>query len=105
MRIRLSSTLVDRYWGNAALIGLLTLLYAPILLHWIDGWLRKSISIEHEYFSHGVIGLPFAAYIVWVNRKRWQRLVEPSQPTIGLEKFIGALLLLGFFCGSKAYPV
>ena len=94
MRIRLSSTLVDRYWSNAALIGLLTLLYAPVLLHWVDGWLRKSISIEHEYFSHGVIGLPFAAYIAWVNRKRWQRLIETSQPTIGLEKFTGALLLL-----------
>ena len=94
MRIRLSSTLVDRYWSNAALIGLLTLLYAPVLLHWVDGWLRKSISIEHEYFSHGVIGLPFAAYIAWVNRKRWQRLIETSQPAIGLEKFTGALLLL-----------
>ena len=94
MRIRLSSTLVDRYWSNAALIGLLTLLYAPVLLHWVDGWLRKSISIEHEYFSHGVIGLPFAAHIAWVNRKRWQRLIETSQPAIGLEKFTGALLLL-----------
>ena len=94
MRIRLSSTLVDRDWSNAALIGLLTLLYAPVLLHWVDGWLRKSISIEHEYFSHGVIGLPFAAYIAWVNRKRWQRLIETSQPAIGLEKFTGALLLL-----------
>ena len=95
MRIRLSSTLVDRYWSDAALIGSLTLLYAPVLLHWVDGWLRKSISIEHEYFSHGLIGLPFAAYIAWVNRKQWQRLVvEPSQVTIGPEKFIGAFLLL-----------
>ena len=95
MRIRLfSAPIVERYGGNAALIGLLMLLYAPLLLHWVNGWLRKSISIEHEYFSHGVIGLPFAAYVVWVNRKRWQRLVEPSQPPIGAEKFVGALLLL-----------
>ena len=94
MRIRLSSKWVDRDWSNPALISLLTLLYAPVLLHWVDGWLRKSISIEHEYFSHGVIGLPFAAYIAWVNRKQWQRLVEPNQATIGPEKFIGALLLL-----------
>ncbi len=95
MRIRLfSSPLVDRYGSSVALMGLLTLLYAPLLLHWLDGWLRKSISIEHEYFSHGVIGLPFAAYVAWVNRKRWQRLEEPSQPPIGLEKFGGALLLL-----------
>ncbi|MCY7278239.1 MAG: cyanoexosortase B, partial [Phormidesmis sp. CAN_BIN44] len=56
MRIRLSSTIVERYWSNAALMGLLTLLYAPLLLHWVDGWLRKNISIEHEYFSHGIIG-------------------------------------------------
>lgn len=93
MRIRLSSTLVERYWSNVALTGLLTLLYAPLLLHWVDGWVRKSISIEHEYFSHGVIGLPFAVYVVWMNRKKWQRIAE-KEPSIGLEKFIGALLLL-----------
>ena len=93
MRIRLSSTIVERYWSNAALIGLLTLLYAPLLLHWVDGWLRKNISIEHEYFSHGIIGLPFAAYVVWMNRKQWQRIAENDR-AIGLEKFIGALFLL-----------
>jgi cyanoexosortase B len=92
MRVRLSSTIVERYWSNAALIGLLTLLYAPLILYWYDGWLRKSISIEHEYFSHGMIGLPFAAYIAWTNRKRWQRL--DNEPIKGLEKLIGAVLLL-----------
>lgn len=57
-----------------AIGGLLLLLYAPLLLHWIDGWIHKSISIEHEYFSHGLIGLPFAAYLVWSKRHRWQKL-------------------------------
>jgi cyanoexosortase B len=89
---RLSPTLIERYWSDIALWGLLTLLYAPLLLHWCDGWLRKSISIEHEYFSHGLIGLPFAGYIAWVNRKRWQRISDGEQP--GLWKFVGATLLL-----------
>ncbi|MCY7273227.1 MAG: archaeosortase/exosortase family protein, partial [Phormidesmis sp. CAN_BIN44] len=93
MRIRLSPTVVERYMSNPARMGLLTLLYAPLLLHWVDGWLRKSISIEHEYFSHGIIGLPFAAYVVWMNRKQWQRIAENDR-AIGLEKFIGTLLLL-----------
>ncbi|NDJ16194.1 cyanoexosortase B [Myxacorys almedinensis] len=72
-------SLLERYWSDAALLGLLTLMYAPLLLHWGDGWLRKSISIEHEYFSHGLIGLPFAAYIAWMHRKRWQRLTPSAQ--------------------------
>ncbi|MTJ55747.1 cyanoexosortase B [Anabaena sp. UHCC 0253] len=62
------------------IIGILILLYAPILLHWVDGWLHKSISIEHEYFSHGIIGLPFAFYLSWLNRKKWQRLPDHSNP-------------------------
>jgi cyanoexosortase B len=68
-----------------AIVSVLVLLYAPILLHWLDGWLKKSISIEHEYFSHGMIGLPFAGYISWTNRKKWQRLPDASHP-------------LGFIC-------
>jgi cyanoexosortase B len=84
-------SLIERYWSTIALFGLLILLYAPLLMHWYHGWLRKSISIEHEYFSHGLIGLPFAAYIVWTNRKRWERLSEPTEP---LPKFVSAWLLL-----------
>lgn len=72
---------------NLAILGVLLLLYTPILLHWIDGWLHKNISTEHEYFSHGIIGLPFAAYLVWLNRKKWQRLPDVTHP-------LGALLLL-----------
>lgn len=70
-----------------AIFGFFVLLYAPILLHWLDGWLNKSISIEHEYFSHGVIGLPFAAYLIWLNRKKWHRLPNTTHP-------LGAVLLL-----------
>jgi hypothetical protein len=27
-----------------------------------------------------LIGLPYAAYIVWQNRKKWQRLEDRSHP-------------------------
>ncbi|MGI8503335.1 MAG: cyanoexosortase B [Hassallia sp.] len=72
-----------------AIFGVLALLYAPILLHWLDGWLNKSISTEHEYFSHGIIGIPFAAYLSWINRKKWQRLPDVNHP-LGV-----ALLIIG----------
>jgi cyanoexosortase B len=72
---------------NLGILGILALLYAPILLHWLDGWLNKSISIEHEYFSHGMIGLPFAAYLSWLNRKKWVRLPDINHP-------LGIVLLL-----------
>ncbi|BAZ68587.1 eight transmembrane protein EpsH [Fischerella sp. NIES-4106] len=77
---------------SLAIISILGLLYAPLLLHWLDGWLHKNISTEHEYFSHGMIGLPFAVYIAWLKRKLWQRLPEYQHP-------LGAVLLLigGFF--------
>jgi cyanoexosortase B len=58
--------------------SLLVILYAPLLVYWYDGWLNKTISIEHEYYSHGLIGLPFAAYLVWLQRDRWQALPERS---------------------------
>ncbi|HLO88006.1 MAG TPA: cyanoexosortase B [Nostocaceae cyanobacterium] len=74
---------------NLGILGVFLLLYAPILIHWLDGWLHKNISTEHEYFSHGIIGLPFAAYLVWTNRKQWQRLQNVAHP-LGL-----FLLVLG----------
>lgn len=70
-----------------AVLGVLVLLYAPVLLYWLDGWLHKTISTEHEYFSHGIIGIPFAAYLCWLNRKKWQRLPDTTHP-------LGAALLL-----------
>ena len=58
-------------------LGLVALLYAPLMLYWVDGWLDKSISIQHEYFSHGLLGIPFAVYLVWERRSQWQAL--PNQ--------------------------
>jgi len=63
---------------NTVVLGLLGLLYLPLLLHWADGWINKSISIEHEYFSHGLIGLPFAVFLAWEKRDRWQQLSIPK---------------------------
>ena len=70
----------ERNLFSFIVIALLTLLYAPIIIHWYDGWLNKSIGIEHEYFSHGLIGFPFAVYICWFKRKKWQRLAEQTHP-------------------------
>ena len=71
---------------NLAILGILALLYAPVLMYWFDGWINKSISTEHEYFSHAIIGFPFAAYLVWLNRKQWVRLPDKTH-------FSGAILL------------
>lgn len=79
---------------NFIIIALLTLLYAPIVIHWYDGWLNKSISIEHEYFSHGLIGFPFAVYICWLKRKKWQRLAEQPHPLGIVVLGIGSVLYL-----------
>lgn len=69
-----------------AIAALIFLMYAPLIIYWYDGWLNKNISIEHEYFSHGIIGLPFASYIAWNNRQKWQNLANISHP-------LGAVLL------------
>ncbi|AFY78652.1 eight transmembrane protein EpsH, putative exosortase [Pleurocapsa sp. PCC 7327] len=75
-------------------IVLLGVLYAPILLHWYDGWLNKSISTEHEYFSHGLIGFPYAAYICWMQRKKWLRLENRSHPIGGFLLLLAAVFYL-----------
>lgn len=80
---------LERYAPQMAIGALLALLYVPLLVYWVDGWLNKSISTEHEYFSHGLIGLPFAAYLSWQNRQRWQQLPDQTH-ILGL-----VLLLLG----------
>jgi cyanoexosortase B len=79
---------------NLAILLIFILLYAPILLHWLDGWLHKNISTEHEYFSHGIIGLPYATYLTWLNRKQWQRLPDITHP-LGIILFlIGGIFYL-----------
>ncbi|RMF63682.1 MAG: cyanoexosortase B [Cyanobacteria bacterium J069] len=75
------------------LVGLLGILYGPLLLHWADGWLNKTISIEHEYYSHGLLGLPLAAWLTWQRREDWSTLPNRS---VGRAHWLGlALLLLG----------
>lgn len=59
---------------EAITFALIGVLYGPLLCHWVDGWLNKSISIQHEYFSHGLLGIPFAAFLVWERRSQWQAL-------------------------------
>lgn len=66
--------------SNLAIAALLAILYGPLLVHWVDGWLHKSISIQHEYFSHGLLGLPFAAYIAWGKRNAWGELPNRCHP-------------------------
>ncbi len=74
----LSWLFLNRRYYEYLIIALLLLIYTPLLIHWYDGWLNKSISIEHEYFSHGIIGFPFAIYIAWSKRKQWQKLANNS---------------------------
>lgn len=79
---------------SAMVLGLLGVLYVPLLLHWVDGWLNKSISIEHEYYSHGLIGLPLAAYLAWSDRDRWHRL--PNQTAVlGMICLVAGVVLYG----------
>lgn len=59
-----------------AILGGLVLLYGPLFYHWAHGWLFKSISIEHEYYSHGVLGFPLAVYYVLQQRDRWNAMAN-----------------------------
>ncbi len=90
---RIPTTFQPEYL-NLAIIAVIVLLYAPIIAHWYDGWLNKSISIEHEYFSHGIIGLPFAAYIAWTHRHHWDELPNQTHPVGGILLGLGGALYL-----------
>jgi cyanoexosortase B len=81
-------------WSDLALLGLLSLLYTPLLIHWTHGWVRKSISIEHEYFSHGLIGLPYAVAIVWQSRAAWQGIPGGKGSYGGADRWAGLGVLL-----------
>jgi len=78
---RLSTFLEDPKLSTWGIGGLLLLLYAPLVGHWFEGWINHSISLEHEYFSHGILGLPLAAKLLWDNSDRWQALPEKGNPT------------------------
>jgi cyanoexosortase B len=89
-------SIIQRHFWEAAILAFLAILYAPLLWHWYNGWMNKSISITHEYFSHGLIGLPFAAYIAWSGRKLWRRLPDTIHPLgAGLLALGGVFYLSG----------
>lgn len=86
---------IFKFWGWELMIGCLFLaLYGPLIWHWFQGWLNKSIGLEHDYFNHGLIGLPFAAYLIYLNRKQWQRLPDKSQGMGGILLLISGGLYL-----------
>jgi cyanoexosortase B len=85
---------LKRYFLGESIALLLVLLYAPLLVHWYAGWLHKNISIEHEYFSHGLIGLPYAACIAWTNRNSWRKLPNSPHPFGGVVLVIASLFYL-----------
>ena len=78
-------------------------MYVPLLVHWVHGWLFKSISIEHEYFSHGMIGIPFAVYLAWQSRSKFMPLIAS-----GRDQFWGIAVctIAGiFYLSNLAEPV
>jgi cyanoexosortase B len=83
----------QRSWSDLAVLGLLGLMYIPVILHWCHGWISKSISIEHEYFSHGLIGLPYAGYLIWQKRQRWENLPGGPGDYGGVDRWIGLAII------------
>jgi cyanoexosortase B len=66
-------------WIMGAIVGIFSLMYLPVIGTWVHGWMFKSISIEHEYFSHGMIGLPFAGYLAWQTRSKVRESVASGR--------------------------
>ncbi|MEC4985233.1 MAG: cyanoexosortase B [Oscillatoria sp. PMC 1068.18] len=87
-------TLIEKNFLEIFLIALLAILYLPVIIYWYNGWLNKNIGIEHEYFSHGIIGLPFAAYLIWLKREIWHKLPDNFHPLGGILLGIGATFYL-----------
>ena len=82
-------------WGIGGVIAvLMAITYGPLAWHWVDGWINKSISLEHEYFSYGLLGWPFAAYLVWLDRERLMALPSVMSP-VGLGLGAIAVVLYG----------
>ncbi len=91
---------IEQNLFNLFILGLLTILYIPVISFWIDGWLNKSINIEHEYFSYALIGFPFATYIVWENRQKWEDLADKSHP-VGISLLVIAAIF--YFTGVREF--
>lgn len=73
--ISLPQSKSSRWALELIVISCLVILYGPLLYHWVwDGWVNKNISIQHEYFSHGILGIPLAFKLVWDKRQAWSRL-------------------------------
>ena len=90
---------LERNLGNVLIIAFLAILYGPLLSFWIDGWLSKNINIEHEYFSHAIIGFPYAAYMIFRrNNSKWQKLENTMHPLGG---FFLALGLAFYITGTR----
>jgi cyanoexosortase B len=85
---------LERHLPEIAIAALLLVLYGPLMLHWVDGWLNKSINLEHEYFSHGLIGFPFAAYIAWEKHQEWEELPDRPNPVGGVLMGLAAVFYL-----------
>ncbi|MEM7064044.1 MAG: cyanoexosortase B [Cyanobacteria bacterium P01_B01_bin.77] len=73
--ISIPQTKPPRWSVELATLSCLVILYGPLLFHWVwDGWVNKTISIQHEYFSHGILGIPLAFKLVWEKRQTWNQL-------------------------------
>ncbi|MGK7930428.1 MAG: cyanoexosortase B [Microcystaceae cyanobacterium] len=71
---------LERNWQIILLGVVIAILYLPMFNYWLDGWLNKTIGTEHEYFSHALIGFPYAAYVVFKNRQQWAKLPDTAHP-------------------------
>ncbi|MEM7793803.1 MAG: cyanoexosortase B [Cyanobacteria bacterium P01_C01_bin.118] len=75
--IGISSSKSSRWTLELIVISCLVILYGPLLYHWVwDGWINKNISIQHEYFSHGILGIPLALKLMWDKRQAWSGLSD-----------------------------
>lgn len=94
-------------WITWAIAAVFTLLYGPVFLVWAHGWIFKSISIEHEYFSHGLLGIPLAAYFAWQKRPQWLALPQRSNPIgVAMIGLAAALYLSGIRdCVNLSMPL
>lgn len=71
----------------ALLAALTTVLYAPVLGRLVQDW------VEDPDYAHGFLVPPFAAYILWRQRSRWNAAIwKPAN--FGLPVMLGGVGLL-----------